>query len=277
MKHVVQTIEELGSFKRMFSLENKVALVTGAAGGIGRSTAAGMAELGARVVMMDIASSEPVLCKNAGAIRDKYHAEVLTVTGDISSEESVKECLEKAKDAFGTIHVVHNNAGVSFHPDSGDMPFDLWKKQVGINLTGSFLVARECAEIMKAHGHGGSIISTASMSGICINSGVCYSATKAAIRQMSDILAIDYAKYGIRFNSVCYGRILSGIHEKFGFDDLEAFYDKMAHTTPLGHVGTLEEAVGCVLYLATDLSALETGSTIILDGGACANRRYVNR
>lgn len=152
------------------------------------------------------------------------------------------------------------------------MPYEMWSKEVGINLTGSFLVARGCAQIMKAHGHGGSIITTASMSGVIVNSGVAYASTKAGVKHMSNALAIEYAKDNIRFNSVCYGYILSGLHEKFGFDDVNPVYDGMAQATPLGRIAPLEEAVGVVLYLATDLSSFQTSSNVVVDGGVCMDR-----
>lgn len=256
----------------MFNLENKVALITGAAGGIGRSTAAGLAELGARVALMDIPQAEESLKKNVTDIRERYSTDAIYVTGDVSDPDSVNAFLTKVTEHFGTIHIVHNNAGVGLQPDNAVQPFSMWTKEVSINLTGAFLVARGCAEIMKKHGHGGSIITTASMSGIIVNSGVAYASTKAGVNHMSNALGIEYAKDGIRFNSVCYGYILSGLHEKFGFDETDPVYDGMAAATPLGRIAPLEEAVGPVLYLASDLSSFQTSSTIVVDGGVCMDR-----
>ena len=276
MAYKVQEIKELGSFKNMFSLEGKIALVTGAAGGIGRSTAAGMAELGAKVVLMDIPAAEQKLAQNVKDIQQRYGTEAIYVTGDVSDPASVDAFIQKAADHFGTIHVVHNNAGVGLQPDCPQMPYEMWSKEVSINLTGAFLVARGCAELMKKHGHGGSIITTASMSGLIVNAGVCYSSTKAGVNHMSNALAIDYAKDGIRFNSVCYGYILSGLHEKFGIDELDKAYDGMGKATSLGRIGQLEEAVGCVLYLASDLASFQTASTVVVDGGVCMDRRALD-
>ncbi|MBR2695932.1 MAG: SDR family oxidoreductase [Parasporobacterium sp.] len=277
MAYKVETIEELRSFKSMFSLEGKVALVTGAGGGIGRSTAAGFAELGAKVVLMDIPKAEEKLKANCEAISKKYGAETMYVLGDVSDPDSVNAFIQEAVDRFGTIDVVHNNAGVGLQPDTPTQPYEQWAKEIGINLTGSFLVARGCAEVMKAHGHGGSIISTASMSGVIINAGVAYSSSKAGVMHMSNCLAIDYADCGIRFNSVCYGYVLSGLHESFGASDLNAVYDNFTANTPLGRIASLEEAVGIVLYLATDLSSYQTASASIVDGGVCVNKRNKSR
>lgn len=271
-KYQVQTIKELSSFKSMFSLEGKVALVTGAAGGIGRSTAAGFAEMGAKVALMDIPQAEEKLKENVNTIQKRYGADAIYVTGDVSNPDSVDAFLAEVVKKFNTIDIVHNNAGVGLQPDNARQPYSMWRKEVGINLTGAFLVARGCAEIMKNHGHGGSIITTASMSGIIVNSGVAYASTKAGVNHMSNALGIEYAKDGIRFNSVCYGYILSGLHEKFGFEETDPIYDGMAAATPLGRIAPLEEAVGPVLYLASDLSSFQTSSTIVVDGGVCMDR-----
>ncbi len=273
MARKAQELQELRSFKDMFSLKGKVALVTGAAGGIGRSTAAGLAELGAKVALMDIPPMEDKLKANAEYISSRYGVETMYVMGDVSDPDSVDAFIQAVVDKFGTIDVVHNNAGVGLQPDEPTVPYAQWQKEVGINLTGAFLVARGCAEVMKKAGHGGSIITTASMSGVIVNAGVTYSSTKAGVMHMSNALGIDYAEYNIRFNSVCYGYILSGLHEKFGAEDLEAVYDKMGASTPLGRMGSLEEAVGVVLYLATDLSSFQTSSAVIVDGGVCMGRR----
>lgn len=275
MAYKVQGIKDLTSFKDMFSLKGKVALVTGAAGGIGRSTAAGMAELGANVALMDIPAAEQKLLQNVKDIEERYGTEAMYVTGDVSDATSVDDFIQKVAERFGTIHVVHNNAGVGFQPDEPTMPLEMWSREIAIDLTGAFLVARGCAELMKKHGHGGSIITTASMSGLIINAGVCYSSAKAAVNHMSNALGIDYAKDGIRFNSVCYGYILSGLHENFGIEELDKAYDGMGNATPIGRIGQLEEAVGCVLYLATDLASFQTASTVVVDGGVCMDRRPV--
>lgn len=271
-KYQVQEIKDLKSFKDMFTLKGKVAFVTGAAGGIGRSTAAGFAELGAKVALMDIPAAEEKLKQNVKDIQERYGVEAMYVLGDVSDPNSVDAFLQQVVDRFGTIDVVHNNAGVGLQPDNAQIPYETWCKEVNINLTGAFLVARNCANIMKKHGHGGSIVTTASMSGVIVNSGVTYASTKAAVKHMSNALGIEYARDQIRFNSVCYGYILSGLHEKFGFEQTDPIYDAMGESTPMGRIAPLEEAVGVVLYLATDLSSFETASSIVVDGGVCMDR-----
>lgn len=272
--YYVQKIEELGPVQSRFSLKGKVALVTGAGGGIGRSTANAFADLGADVALMDIPQKKEVLEHNAQVIAQRHGVRCICVYGDVSNPESVQHFVDEVVERLGTIDVVHSNAGIG----GGDMEkgcemdVETWNRTVRINLTGVLLVDAACARVMKQHGHGGSIITTASMSGVIVNSGVAYASTKAGVTHMSNALAIEYAKDNIRFNSVCYGYILSGLHEKFGFDDVNPVYDGMAQATPLGRIAPLEEAVGVVLYLATDLSSFQTSSHVVVDGGVCMDR-----
>jgi NAD(P)-dependent dehydrogenase (short-subunit alcohol dehydrogenase family) len=276
-----QSIEELRSVNDMLSLKGKVALVTGAAGGIGRSTAAAFAELGAKVALMDIPAREDMLKQNVADIKELYGGEAMYVTGDVSIPESCEAFIQKVVDTYGMIHIVHNNAGVGGMPDEANMPLDAWLRVVGINMTGCFVVARTCARIMKEHGHGGSIITTSSMSGVIINTGPAYAATKAAAHHLTSALAVEYAKDNIRCNSVCYGYILSGLHEGFKAPDgsarsedmVQEGYNIMASKTPMGRMGDLSEAVGAVVYLASDLSSFHTGTCMIIDGGVCISAK----
>jgi sorbose reductase len=269
----VQTIKELRSVYDMFSLKGKAALVTGAGGGIGRSTAAAFAEMGAKVALMDIPQKEDSLKQNVADIKERYGAEAMYVMGDVADEASVKKFVGQVVDAYGTIDIVHNNAGIGIAGDDSNIPVEQWNRIVAVNQTGILLVGRTCANIMIEHKHGGSIVNTSSMSGLIVNRlpahsryGVVYPATKAAVEHLTKAMAMDYCDFGIRFNSVCYGYIISGLHDvKAGFP-VEAF-DAMAADTPMGRTGSLEEAVGCVAYLASDLSTFATGSTVVVDGG----------
>ena len=267
-----QGIMELDSVYDMLSLKGKVAIITGAAGGIGRSTAAAMAELGARVMLMDMPQTEELLKRNVGLISERYGAQAAYVLGDVTDPKSVGSFIDKTVETFGTIDVLHNNAGIGGGGDNAEIELDVWNKIVSVNLTGPLLVAQAAVSVMKAHKHGGSVVTTASMSGVVVNTGPGYAATKAGVRHMTDSLAMQYAKDDIRFNSVCYGYILSGMHEHMGSADadfVEGMYKHFEETTPMGRMGTLSETVGCVVYLASDLARFTTGTSIICDGGYC--------
>ena len=266
-------IDELKSVYDMFSLKGKVALVTGAGGGIGRSTAKTFAEMGANVALMDIENKREVMEANAKYMSEKFGVKVIVVTGDVSDEASVKAFMKEIVDQLGTIDVVHNNAGIGGGGIGSDVTMEEWQRVVGINLTGVLLVGREAANIMKAHGHGGSIVITSSMSGHIINKGgrgaryaPGYPATKAAVRHMAKSMAMDYVPYGIRFNSISPGIIVSGMHD--GWPE-EILRDAEENLIPMERCGTLDEIVGVVAFLASDLASYCTGTDILVDGGYC--------
>ena len=267
-----QTIMELDSVYDMLSLKGKVALVTGGAGGIGRSTAAAMAELGAKVMLTDIPSQEENLRKVVADISKRYSAECEYVLGDVRDRESIKNFVNKTKQRFGGIDILHNNAGIGIAGDNADISNEEWDNIVAINLTGPMSVAQAVIEVMREGGRGGSIVTTASMSGVIVNTGPGYAATKAGVLHMTSSLAMALAKENIRCNSVCYGYILSGMHENMGIPDperLENTYRHFEETTPMKKLGQLSDVVGCVVYLASDLSRFTTGTYIICDGGYC--------
>ena len=269
---VIQGIPELDSVYDMLSLKGKVALVTGAAGGIGRSTAAAMAELGAKVMLMDLPQTEDQLKLFTSQIKERYGAEAAYVLGDVTDAQSIQNFVDKTVETFGTIDILHNNAGIGGGGDNAEIEPDVWDRIVAINLTGPLRVAQAVVRVMKAHKHGGSIVTTASMSAVVVNTGPGYASTKAGVKHMTDALAMAYAKDGIRFNSVCYGFILSGMHGRMGAADpsiVEGMYKHFEESTPMGVMGNLSDTVGCVIYYASDLSRFATGSSIICDGGYC--------
>ena len=267
-----QGIKDLDSVYDMLSLKGKTALITGGAGGIGRSTAAAMAELGAKVMLMDIPSQEDNLRQCVADIKERYKAEAAYVVGDVRDPQSIQSFVDKTVEVFGTIDILHNNAGVGGRGDNDEIALDTWNNVVAINLTGPLLVAQAVVRVMRAHKHGGSLITTASMSGIVVNTGPGYASTKAGVRHLTDALAMALAKDDIRCNSVCYGFILSGMHENMGIADteqIEGMYKRFEESTPMGKMGQLSDAVGCVVYLASDLSRFTTGTSIVCDGGYC--------
>ena len=270
--YYVQTIEELGPVQSRFSLKGKVALVTGAGGGIGRSTANAFADLGADVALMDIPQKKEVLEHNAQVIAQRHGVRCICVYGDVSNPESVQHFVDEVVERLGTIDVVHSNAGIG----GGDMEkgcemdVETWNRTVRINLTGVLLVDAACARVMKQHGHGGSIINTASMSGHIINKGdhgsrymPDYAACKAGVIQLTKAQACDWVLDGIRVNSISPGIILSGLHDGWPEEPLR----EAAKLIPMERFGSLDEVVGTVAFLATDLASYITGTDILIDGG----------
>lgn len=259
----------------MLTLQGRVAMVTGAAGGIGKATANALAQLKAKVALVDIPAKEKELKEIARTIGEKWGVECRPYFVDISEESSVEKLFDAVSAELGPVTVLHNNAGIGIWPDNAALPTGSWKKMLDVNLTGSFFMARCCANRMKAEGLTGSVITTASMSSHIINAGPGYSATKAGVRHMSAAFAIEFAKDNIRFNTVSYGYILSGMHTSADGDAaLEGLYQSFEAHTPMGRMGSLDDVVGAVVFLATDLSGFMTGSDVLVDGGFSIGRLF---
>lgn len=254
-----------------FSLQGKKGMVTGGAGGIGRNTAAVWAEAGADVALIDIPAAKERLDELAKTLSERYRVNVRPYLCDISSKEQVDDLKRKLIAEMGTIDIAHINAGVCLAGDDVDVPYDVWKKTIDINLTGAFLTAQIAHQIMRAHGHGGSIIMTSSLSGYNANfmAGgptpvASYGTSKAGVSQYARFLAAGLAKDNIRVNTISPGYIWSGIHE--GVMDKSA-HDLLLEVVPMNRFGRVDELQGVMLFLASDASSYVTGINIPIDGG----------
>ena len=267
-------ISQLKSIYDMLSLKGKTAFVTGGAGGIGRSCAAALAEAGADVVLMDICGKEEALDANCREIEKRYGCRAEKVTGNVADEEDVERMIWETVDRFGRLDVVFSNAGIGGRDDNpSSMDLEEWNRVLDVNLTGMFLVDRIAANKMKELGNGGSIINTASMSGHIINKGsrkdmsqhmVAYSAAKAGVIQLTKSIAVSYVEDRIRCNSISPGMILSGLNDNMDMSALETYVE---NEVPMGRFASLDEIMGIVVFLASDLSSYATGSDFIIDGG----------
>ena len=155
-------ISHLRSIKDRFSFEGKKGFVTGAAGGIGRSTAAALAELGADVALVDINLERAR--QNAEEINKRFGTHCIALRCDVSDPNSVSTMMAEVLRAYGEVNFVHSNAGIISPDDNGDMPLESWNRMLGVNLTGMMLVDQAAAHQMKAQGKGGAVVNTASMS-----------------------------------------------------------------------------------------------------------------
>lgn len=247
-------------------LDGKVALVTGAGGGIGQGIAARFAAEGAKVGILDI---NPALCQ---AVADEIQAAggaALALPCDIASEADVQAAVDKLTDAFGTITVLVNNAAVMpsgrLHETS---PAD-FDRCVSVNLRGAYLVSRAVIPGM-LQARKGSIIHMSSVTGILGLPGIAaYSMTKGGLAALARAMSTDYARLGIRVNAVSPGTIDSPMLHNFvaaqsnpelirkAFDDMH----------PIGRVGTIEEVASVFVFLASDESSFVTGANYEVDGG----------
>ena len=254
-----------------FSLKGKKGMVTGGAGGIGRNTAAAWAEAGADVALIDIPAAKERLDDLAQTMSQRYGVNVKPFLCDVSSKDQVDELKKQLLDKMGTIDMAHINAGVCLMGDDVDVPYEVWKKTIDINLTGAYLTAQVAHQIMREHGHGGSIIMTSSLSGYNANfmAGgptpvAAYGTSKAGVSQFARYLAAGLAKDNIRVNTISPGYIWSGIHE--GVMD-KTGHDLLLEVVPMGRFGKTEELQGVMLFLASDASSYVTGINIPIDGG----------
>jgi NAD(P)-dependent dehydrogenase (short-subunit alcohol dehydrogenase family) len=251
----------------MGALSGKVALVTGAASGIGRQSALAFARAGAKVVVSDVtvdAGEETVsMIKKAGG-------EAFFVRADVSKSSDVNALVAKAVEKYGKLDCAHNNAGIEgVLGPCGDCTEENWDRTIAINLTGVFLCCKaEIAQFLKQGG--GVIVNTASVAGLVGFAGIpAYTASKHGVNGLTKQIALDYAKANIRVNSVCPGVIKTPMIDRFTGGDPEALKAFTA-TEPVGRLGLPEEIADAVVYLCTDQASFITGINMPVDGGFIA-------
>jgi len=251
--------------------ENKVAIVTGGARGIGKATCKIMAEEGARVAVTDIIQDEGEEVveeiKKAGGIAGFWCL-------DTTKEAQVKEVVGDIAERFGGIHILVNNAGISgINEATEHICVEDWQKVMDVNVKGVFLCTKYAIPYLRAAG-GGSVINLSSIYGIIGAPDVPpYHASKGAVRLMTKTDALLYAKEKIRVNSVHPGYIWTPMVEELGRrseQGMEAFRQELAGRHPLGNIGDPQDIAYGILYLASDEAKFVTGTELVIDGGYTA-------
>jgi NAD(P)-dependent dehydrogenase (short-subunit alcohol dehydrogenase family) len=265
----------------LFSLANKVVVVTGGAGLLGQVFCQALVDVGAHVAIvdLDLASAETV----AKRINKSDAQRVIAVGSDITSPESVTQMVTNVVKQLGRIDVLVNNAASkgssldAFFESFEDYSLKTWREVMSVNIDGLFLVAQAVGKQMKKQGSG-SIIQTSSIYGVVapdqriyegseyngrpINTPAVYSASKSAVNGLTNYLATYWASSKIRVNSLTPGGIASGQNSEFN--------KKYSNRVPLGRMGEATELVGALIYLASDASSYVTGQNLIVDGGLSA-------
>jgi len=265
----------------LFSLANKVVVVTGGAGLLGQVFCQALVDVGAHVAIVDLnlESAETV----AKRINKSEAQKVVAVGSDITSPESVTQMVANVVKQLGRIDVLVNNAASkgssldAFFESFEDYSLKTWREVMSVNIDGFFLVAQAVGKQMKKQG-GGSIIQTSSIYGVVapdqriyegseyngrpINTPAVYSASKSAVNGLTNYLATYWASSKIRVNSLTPGGIASGQNSEFN--------KKYSNRVPLGRMGEATELVGALIYLASDASSYVTGQNLIVDGGLSA-------
>lgn len=267
------------SYRRLFDLTGRVALVTGGAGIIGRRVTRGLAEHGAAVVVADLDGT--AAGEWARTLAGEFGVPTLGVAVDVSDPEAVAAMVESAVKAVGGIDILLNNAATksrdmaAFFAPFEQASLEVWREIMSVNLDGVFLVAQAVGRHMVERGRGGSMIQTASIYGVVapdqriyegseymghhINTPAVYAASKAGVIGLTRYLATYWAGAGIRVNTLTPGGVASGQNR--------AFQENYAFRTPMGRMARADEMVGAVLYLASDASSYVTGQNLIVDGG----------
>ena len=247
----------------MFELTDKVAIVTGAASGLGQAIAVAYAKQGAKVIPADLpgvstAETEEML-RACGAVDYMVHEL------DVTKKESIDVLIKDVMDRYGRIDILASNAGINKQMPFEDVPEETWDAILDVNLKGSFFMTQAVAPIMKEQKHG-RIIFTSSQAGIVARSGnEPYSASKGGIIAMTRALAYDLAPYGITVNSVAPCFAMTAI-SKTRLADPE-FYKMVVGMIPVGRVVEPSEVGAAFTYIASDEAAMITGQTLVIDGG----------
>ncbi len=265
----------------MAKLDGKVALITGAASGIGRASANLLAREGAAIVVSDI-QDEPG--KDCAAAIGQAGGRAIYIHHDVASEAAWVAAVAAAKNTFGRLDVLVNNAGIAIAGDITAMSLADWRRQQAINLEGVFLGIKHALPLMRAGG-GGSIVNISSTAALVGSSNlVAYSATKGGVRSLTKSVALQCAqvKDGVRVNSIHPGIIDTPIYGTLeGAPQTEREGSNAKHLSrdperlasmfvPLGTAGTPEDIAAGVLYLACDDSKYVTGIELVIDGGMVA-------
>jgi NAD(P)-dependent dehydrogenase (short-subunit alcohol dehydrogenase family) len=258
----------------MARLKGKVALVTGAASGLGRASAQRLASEGAVVACVDLNTDavDPVVkdIEDAGG-------RALALAADVGSSEALDAAVGRTVKAFGSLDICLANAGIASAASATELSHDAWDRVIAINLTGVWRTCRAVLPQMMAAG-GGSLIAQASIGGIIgIPSQAAYAAAKGGVIALVRQMAVDYARFGIRVNAIAPGTVMTPLVERHwaalaGADELpdDAIAAAVAHY-PLGRLGTPGDIAAAVAYLASEDAAWVTGTVLVVDGGRTAS------
>ena len=246
-------------------LTNKIAIITGARSGMGKTHAIALAKAGAKVVVADISEED---CQKVVDEIKKQGGEALAIKCDVSKRKEVEEMVKKTIEEFGKVDILVNNAGICQFKPFLELTEEEWDRTLDINLKGYFLCAQAVAKEM-AKQKSGVIVNVASVAmgqvGIGMATIAHYCASKGGIVAMTEALAVELAPYNIRVNAVAPGMIETPMIDAVKQDPKQM--ETMLTRVPMGRAGKPEEVSNLVLFLASEESSYMTGSTIVVDGG----------
>ncbi len=256
----------------MGRVDNKVALVTGGAKGIGRASALMLAREGARVVLTDVEEAQgTAVAKEI----ERAGGKALFLVQDVTDESQWVDVVDRARAHFGGLNIVVNNAGIGTAGSAEDETLEAWRRLMAVNLDGVFLGTKHAIRAMKDEAGAGSIINISSIEGIVADPKLAaYNASKGGVRIFSKSAALHCAQagYRIRVNTIHPGYIWTPMVEGYltSLGDVEGGRQVISKMHPIGRMGEPDDIAYGVLYLASDESAFVTGSELVIDGGYTA-------
>ncbi len=243
-----------------FSIEGKRAIVTGAAGGIGKAIARRFAQNGARVAMFDVATTQ----RGLGDIAETLPGDHLAVTANVTDTGALAAAFDRVDAAFGGLDILVNNAGITRAEDVFETSLDSWRKVIDVNMTGAFLCAKLAMERFRAQATGGSIVQMGSVVGHqgALMGHLHYAASKSALHGMSRTLARTGAAMGVTVNTVAPGLVRTPLIDRAHGPDKAP-----TEAVPLGRLAEPDEIAAAVHYLVSDEARYVTGAVIDVNGG----------
>src|SRR5262252_9511271 len=246
----------------LFNLKGRVALVTGASSGLGLRFAEVLAEEGAAVALVARRADRLAALKER---IEKAGSRAVAIEADVLDRKAMARAFDQAEQAFGTVTILVNNAGVAHAHRAVDLPEEEWRRVLGTNLDAVFFWAQEAARRMLAAKTGGAIINIASVLGLGVSKGtVAYAAAKAGVVQLTRTLGLELAFKGIRVNAIAPGWIVTEMNREFLMSEQGA---RIKREIPVGRFGEERDLDGALLLLVADAGRFITGATIVVDGG----------
>ena len=251
---------EYHGYDKNFSLTGKVALVTGAATGIGNAIAMLFYEKGANLILVDLNPAIEDIAKKITSDHERF----IAIAADITQTNQREAAIAAGLTTFGAIDILVNNAGVALLEQALALSESDWHKTLSVNLSAPFFMAQRVAPEMIKRG-GGKIVNIASQAGVvAIERHVAYCASKAAIISMTKVLAIEWAKHNIQVNAISPTVVLTELGKKAWAGEVG---EQMKMKIPAGRFAYPEEIAACALFLASEAAAMVNGENLVIDGG----------
>ena len=245
------------TFEAGFRLDGKVALVTGAAAGIGYAISELFAAQGARLVLLD-------LSEEVQNVAQKFPGDHLAIPCNVAENAQIQAAVDKAVEKYGKIDILVNNAGVALLNKATEVTEKEWDTTMAVNLRAPFFLAQAVAKVMTKNG-GGQIVNMASQASvIALDRHVAYCASKAAIVSMTEVLAIEWAQAGITINAISPTVVETALGKKAWAGEVG---EAMKKKIPVGRFAQPEEIASAALYLVSEHTRIMTGANVVIDGG----------